>query len=211
MGVVGGPVKTVKIIALGTVSVLTLAAVGLAVALALQPAELSLSRGIDIEAPPEDVWPHLADYQQFVQWSPWSGRDPLQVSEFSDPSIGLGSWYTWAGNSDVGRGRMDTVAYEPPNRMQQRLEFVEPFASVADVTYEVERRGETSRVTWSFRSDNDLMGRAMGLFIDFDAMLGADFDQGLGSLRTRVEAEFAARREAEQSDVLEDPIPGAEE
>ena len=47
-------------------------------------------------------------------------------------------------------------------------------------------------MTWTMDGTNDFFGKAMCLFVDMDAMLGKDFDQGLANLRAVVEKSGAA-------------------
>lgn len=179
----------------GIVLVAVLGAIGL---VAAQPAAYEVARSDRIEASADAIWPHLADYRAFVQWSPWSDRDPDQQESFSDPSEGVGARYSWAGNADVGRGEMETLSADPPNHMTQRLTFIEPFASTAEVTYTLVAHGQATEVTWSMRGEHDLMGRAFSLLMDFDQLIGPDFEEGLRRLRVRVEAAEQQRLEAER-------------
>jgi hypothetical protein len=195
------PLVTAALIAGG---VLGVAVVGLAVAVFTAPSAYTVERTARIEATPEAVWPHVADYRAFVAWSPWTDRDPAQTSTFSEPSEGVGARYAWAGNADVGRGEMETLTADPPRRMTQRLSFVEPFESAADVEFVLAPHGAATDVTWRMRGEHDLMGRAFSLFMDFDAMIGPDFDEGLRRLRARVEQAEAERLAAQAARPPED-------
>jgi len=162
--------------------------VGIIGLIAAQPTSYEVVRTERVEAPPEAIWPHIADYRVFVQWSPWTDRDPDQESTFSEPSEGVGARYAWAGNADVGRGEMQTLTADPPRLMTQRLSFIEPFESTAEVAFELVPHGQATDVTWRMRGEHDLMGRAMSLVMSFDALIGPDFEEGLRRLRARVEA-----------------------
>jgi hypothetical protein len=56
--------------------------------------------------------------------------------------------------------------------------------------------GGATQVTWRMQGRNGLLGKAIGLVIGMDAMLGGQFEQGLASLEGVAEAD-AARRGAE--------------
>jgi hypothetical protein len=45
-------------------------------------------------------------------------------------------------------------------------------------------------------SENGFMGKAFGLFMDMDALIGADFERGLAELKKQVEAEAQAKADA---------------
>ena len=40
----------------------------------------------------------------------------------------------------------------------------------------------STEVTWSMDGQNDFMAKLVGVFLDFDAMIGADFEKGLENL-----------------------------
>lgn len=186
-----------KKVLLGVGGVLGVAVVGLVAVIAMQPADFSLERTRVIAATPSDVWPHVSDLRGFIAWSPWQDLDPDQTVSFSDPSTGVGAWYAWEGNDDVGKGRMSFTELEPEVRVVEKLEFIEPFASVADVTITIEPVEGGSKVSWGFATQNDFMGKAFSLVVDMDAMLGADFEKGLERLAVVAERDAVARKERE--------------
>ena len=56
------------------------------------------------------------------------------------------------------------------------LEFIEPFAAIALVTYTLEPVGETMRVTWAMDQPANFATKMAMASMDMDAMLGADFE-----------------------------------
>lgn len=182
---------------LGAVAgVVVLAVGGFAAVVAMQPGTLHVERSREMAAAPEDVWPHVADYQSFVNWNPWKEMEPNAKVEISDPSTGVDAWYTWHGEV-TGQGKMTTKSVQPPNLIVQELTFIEPMASVCETRFAIDATAGGSKVTWSFTQELDFMGKAFGLFVDMDAMLGADFDKGLGKLAAVAEADAKARAERE--------------
>jgi hypothetical protein len=173
----------VGIVVLGVVLLL-----GLVLAIVSQPDDRVVERKRVVRAAPEVVWPEVADLRAFVVWSPWSDLDPDQEVVFSEVSQGVGAWYTWKGDEAVGSGRMAITAAEPPFRVVEDLEFREPFESRAEVTMTLRPVEGGTEVSWKMASTNNFMGKAFGLLMDMDAMLGADFDKGLSRLAARVEA-----------------------
>jgi hypothetical protein len=81
---------------------------------------------------------------------------------------------------------------QAPTQVRERLEFIEPFASVAEVGFEIKPQGQGAGVTWSMDGKNNFVSKAIGLFMDMDKMIGKDFDDGLTSLKRVVEAKHAA-------------------
>lgn len=199
-----------KKVLLGLLAVLVLAVVVLLGLASTKPDTLAVSRSVLVQASPADVLPYAQDYTHFVKWIPWTALDPQQTVEFSDPPSGVGAWYTWKGNSDVGQGKMTILAVSP-ERVDSSLEFIEPFASKADSFIAMADKGEgKTEITWGFEQDNDLMGKLMMVFVDMDAMLGADFQKGLDSLKPMVEAAAAERIAAEAAAKVEAERQAAE-
>ena len=52
-----------------------------------------VERSTTIDAPPEAVYPHLADFHRWTSWSPWEGLDPDMSRTYSGPDAGVGAVY----------------------------------------------------------------------------------------------------------------------
>ena len=72
-----------------------------------------------------------------------------------------------------------------------RLNFLKPFEDTATSQFDFKPEGEQTTVTWSMYGEKGFMEKAFHLFVDFDAMLGGDFEQGLNSLKKVVETPHA--------------------
>ncbi len=188
-----------KKILLGILVVIVLIVLGVLGFAAMQPSEIHVERSTTVEASPAQVFPHVHDLRLFVEWSPWTGLDPAQTSEFSDPSTGVGAWYSWSGNDEVGVGKMTITEVEPPAKVVQELAFVAPWESTGMVSFLLEPAGEGTVVTWTFDEEAGLMMKVMGLFMSMDEMLGGEYEKGLASLKQTVEAAAAEQRAAEEA------------
>ena len=74
----------------------------------LLPSAAQVERSIVIDAPAEQIFPHVNSMRAFHAWSPWSDIDPDTAYEFSGPEQGVGSRMTWqSGNSQVGHGSQE--------------------------------------------------------------------------------------------------------
>src|SRR5579862_2385561 len=76
------------------------------VVVAMQPAEFKVSRSATIAAPPAAVFAQVNDFHKWEAWSPWAKKDPNAKATYDGPSSGPGAGYGWAGNNEVGEGRM---------------------------------------------------------------------------------------------------------
>ena len=150
-----------------------------------QPDQFKVTRAATINAPAEAVFSQLNDFQKWNAWSPWGKLDPGMKETFSGPPSGAGSVYEWAGNKDVGRGRMTILESHPHDTLRIRLEFIEPFASEAATDFVLQPEGAATRVTWTMSGQNDFLSKTMCLFMGgMDKMIGPDFEKGLRQLRS---------------------------
>lgn len=173
------------------VVVLVLALIGV---VATRPATYHVERSLAVQAPPEVVHGIVGDMSKFASYSPWQKLDPQMKTTISSPSTGVGASYAWDSSKDeAGAGSMTIVAVEPNAKVVQDLKFLRPFESRARVTFSTVAEGTGTKVTWAMDGDNDFMGKAVSLFMDMDAMIGKDFEEGLQNLsRVSLEAAMAA-------------------
>jgi uncharacterized protein YndB with AHSA1/START domain len=175
-----------KVVIAGVGVIVVLAAVVLGLA-ATKPDAYRVERSADIAAPPEEIYGHIADLHRWAAWSPWERIDPAMQRTFSGAESGTGAVYEWAGNSDIGKGRMEIEDTTPPNRLALKLEFLEPFESQARVDFTLEPAGGGTRVTWAMEGQNLFVGKVIGVFVDMDRMIGDQYELGLANLKTLAE------------------------
>jgi hypothetical protein len=84
-------------------------AVALAAMVASRPSAFRMARAATIAAPPAAVFAQVNDFHQWQAWNPWSKIDPGMTQSFEGAPAGVGAVYTWAGNREVGEGRMTIV------------------------------------------------------------------------------------------------------
>jgi len=165
-----------------------------------RPAQYHVERSQKIAAPAEIVFAQLDDFRAWASWSPWEKLDPGMQKTYSGPARGVGASYEWQGNKEVGKGRMTITEAQPTASVRYRLEFIEPFSNVAESGFTLAAAdAESTNVTWSMDGNNDFMGKAFGLFMDMDAMIGADFEKGLGELKAQAEAKALEQRKAREA------------
>ena len=168
----------IKLVALGLV---VLAGAVLAIA-ATRPDVFRVQRAASIRAPPERIYPLIADFQRWGAWSPYEKKDPAMKRSIQGPV------YAWEGNGEVGVGRMEIVEADAPSRVRIKLDFVKPFEAHNMIEFSLERKADATSVTWDMRGPATLPSKVIGLFLDMDAMVGKDFEAGLASLKAIAEA-----------------------
>jgi hypothetical protein len=93
----------------------------------------------------------------------------------------------WAGNADVGEGRMTITESRPNDIVRYRLEFLKPFENTAEANIALRPDGDRTTVTWSMIGPNNFIAKAMHLFLDMDGMVGGEFEKGLADLKSIAE------------------------
>jgi uncharacterized protein YndB with AHSA1/START domain len=161
---------------------------GFAAVVALQPSEFRITRSVTISAPPEVVFAQVNDFHNWEAWNPWGKLDPGMQQSYEGSLAGPGALYTWAGNGNVGEGRMTIVESRPPERIQIQLEFLKPIAATNTAEFTFEPQGDATTVTWSMTGRSNFIGKAIGLFMDMDQMVGGMFEQGLAAMKSVAEA-----------------------
>jgi uncharacterized protein YndB with AHSA1/START domain len=177
------PHPMIKKLLLGLVAIIV---VFLVVA-ALQPSAFRVVRSATVAAPPAAVFEQINNLQNWNAWSPWAKLDPEAKNTFAGPPSGVGASFGWAGNSQVGEGKMTITESQPPERVVMRLEFVKPFAATSTTEFTLKPEGDKTSVTWSMAGQNNFVGKCMSLLMNCDKMVGGQFEQGFNNLRAIVE------------------------
>ncbi|MDI1475758.1 SRPBCC family protein [Polyangium sp. y55x31] len=168
----------------------------LLIVIATRPSTYRVERHATIAAPLDLVFTKVKDFRTWGAWAPWMKLDPNMKTTFTGNQGEVGAIYEWEGNDEVGAGRMTITAIKPNERVDIKLEFLKPFESKADNGFTVAAAGQETKITWFMNGENDFIGKAFCLFMDMDAMIGKDFENGLGNFK-KVAEEAAKARPAE--------------
>ena len=160
---------------------------------ATRPSAYHVERRVEVAAPADVVFNVLNDLHQFAGvfvlfGSPLEKQDPSMQKSFEGPATGVGQSYAWKGNRDVGKGKMTIEESVPGQKVGIKLEFVEPMKSTATCALTLSGTPTGSIVTWSMDGNHNFIGKAFGLFLDMDKMLGGDIEKGLAQLKTVAES-----------------------
>ncbi len=160
---------------------------GLALYVNFLPASYRVTRETVIDAPPEQVYPLVANYKNWPDWSPWAELDPNCEYSYNGPESGVGAVCKWTGNDSVGEGSMTTTEAKANEQMKFTLAFVRPFEDVSQSEFQFTNLDGKTRVTWTMSGEKNYLAKAIDLFIGMEAMIGKDFDKGLAKLKSEVE------------------------
>ncbi len=145
---------------------------------------IRVSRSIVIKHSEEMVFDTVADFGTWTRWSPWLCIDPQAVVTVSDDPHSVGSTYQWTGEL-VGAGEIKHVHLDRPQRIVQRLQFLKPFKSKAEVEFEFASVPGGTKLTWSMRSS--LPWFLFWMRAQMETMIGMDYDRGLKMLKELIE------------------------
>ena len=158
------------------------------VVVATRPSEFRITRTATISAPPPAVFAKVYDFHNWLAWSPWEKRDPALKRTYEGAQAGTGAIYAWAGNKQVGEGRMTLTQSRPSDLIRIKLDFLKPFAATNAAEFTFQPEGHQTVVTWSMTGKHNFMAKAFCLFMNMDKMVGGDFERGLAQMKTVTEA-----------------------
>jgi uncharacterized protein YndB with AHSA1/START domain len=171
-----------------TIALVVLVLIGIVLAVAAsRPSEFTVQRTTRIAAPPERIYPHIADFRRWEAWSPWEKIDPAMRKTYSGAPNGTGAVYEWQGNSKVGQGRMELTEMSPPKSATVKLDFLKPFEAHNTARFTLTPADGGTDVTWSMFGPSPFVTKVMGVFFNMENMVGKDFERGLASLKTESE------------------------
>jgi uncharacterized protein YndB with AHSA1/START domain len=171
--------------------ILAIAIVVVLVLASTKPDTFSVQREAVMKAPAERIFPLISDFHQWTSWSPWENRDPALKRSYDGAESGKGAVYAWEGNKNVGSGRMEILEASPPSKIVIKLDFFKPFEghNTAEFTMLPQNGagGPATSVSWVMHGPAPFLHRVMQVFMDFDKMIGKDFETGLANLKSLAE------------------------
>lgn len=154
---------------------------------ALQPSDFRVERAVVMSAPAKAVFAQVNDFHRWQEWSPWAKLDPAAKATFAGPASGVGASFHWAGNREVGEGKMTITESRPHELIRINLEFLKPFKGTNTTEFTFRPEGSQTRVTWSMYGKNNYISKIFCMFMDMDKMVGGMYEKGLASIQAIVE------------------------
>jgi len=153
-----------------------------------KPNDFRIERSMTMAAPAAKIFEQVNNPRKMAAWSPWNKMDPDGKFLYEGPASGVGAVSKWSGNMNLGEGSATIVESKPNTLVKTRLDFVKPMAGSHTGEFILKQTGGTTEVTWAMYGTNNFIGKVMGLIMNCDKMVGGQFEEGLTSLKTRVEA-----------------------
>ena len=174
--------------ALAVIAVILAVAIVIVLVLASsRPNEFVVQRSASIKAPPEKIFPLINDLHAWNAWSPYEKKDPAMKRSFSGAPSGKGAIYEWAGDKNVGSGRMEIVDVAASRKVTIKLDFITPFEGHNMAEFTLAPQGDATNVTWTMNGPTPFIGKIMHVFFNMDKMVGDDFAAGLANLKAMTE------------------------
>lgn len=152
-----------------------------------KPNTFQIQRSAWIKASPDKVFTLINSFYRWQEWSPWENIDSNLQRTYEGPEAGKGAIYGWAGNKNVGTGRMEILHSRPDSRIVIDLQFIKPFAAHNTAEFTLEQIDNGTQVQWTMTGANPFMMKVMGLFINMDKMIGKNFEDGLAKMKLLAE------------------------
>ena len=156
-----------------------------------RPDKFRLERSIRIAAPILQVAEQIDDFRQWSQWSPWEHIDPTLQRTFSGADAGVGAVYEWTGTGKAGAGRMEITEMRTGSEggvITIKLDFFKPWKASNIAEFLMKPTADAgTELTWAMSGPSPFMSKLMGVFMDFDKMVGKDFEAGLVALKRNAE------------------------
>jgi uncharacterized protein YndB with AHSA1/START domain len=154
---------------------------------ALQPSEFHVERTANMAAPPATVFDQVNDLHKWEAWSPWAKLDPNAKITFEGPPSGTGTIMTWAGNNEVGEGKMTLAESRPNELVKINVDIVKPMEGSSTTEFAFKPEGDQAAVTWSMSGHHNFIAKAMCLVMNGKKMMSDMMDKGLANMKSMVE------------------------
>jgi uncharacterized protein YndB with AHSA1/START domain len=154
---------------------------------ALQPSEFHVERTANMAAPRAMVFDQVNDLHKWEAWSPWAKLDPKAKITFEGPPSGTGTIMTWAGNNEVGEGKMTLAESRPNELVKINVDIVKPMEGSSTTEFAFKPEGDQTAVTWSMSGHHNFIAKAMCLVMNGKKMMSDMMDKGLANMKSMVE------------------------
>ncbi len=154
----------------------------------IAPKSYDVSRSIEIGKPSFDVFTYLKLLKNQDEWSPWAKKDPNMKKTYTGKDGEVGFISRWEGNKNVGIGEQEITRIVKDELIESQLRFLKPWKSTSDAYMKVDKvTSDVSKVTWGFSGESKFPFSIVMLFMNMDKAVGKDFEEGLASLKERLE------------------------
>jgi len=152
---------------------------------------LSVSRQIEIDASPQQVYSTVADFNSWHNWNPWLCIDANSKTSIDGKGNQTGDTYMWTGEL-IGAGEIETIALTPQKEILQTVRYSSPMKSTSDIKFSFASDGDGVTVTWQMESEMPFLFRFLAK--QMKPIISSDFERGLIMLKDYIETGTVASR-----------------
>jgi hypothetical protein len=144
------------------------------------PSEWAAERSVTVDAPPEAIWPWLADLRQWDAWAPLGEVE----ATYPEGTRGVGARRVWD-DAAWGSGEVTVTAVEEDRSLSYDVLVEGGLRTRGSLRLDVTERG--TRVTW--REEGDLGWNPLLTWFaaGMDTRQGAQLERGLRRLEQEIE------------------------
>ena len=146
--------------------------------------DMRVERDIKINESNGKVSEYLSNFQNWKEWSPWLKLEPGCEVNINGAPGQIGHSQKWNGEV-IGSGQMSLVE-KSDKELRYHLQFLKPWKSKADVSFQLSPSGESTQVEWKMKS-------RFPIFLFFmknmmESLVGMDYERGLGMMKEALES-----------------------
>lgn len=159
--------------------------------------EYAVEEAIVINQPKSVVFDYIKHLKNQDNFSKWATMDPNMEKTYTGTDGTVGFISAWSSDHEnVGVGEQEILKITEGERIDFELRFLKPFESTQQAYMLTETVNESqTEVKWGFEGRMDYPMNLMLLFMDFEEMIGKDFQEGLQNLKTIVEYNNEKKKE----------------
>lgn len=177
-----------KILKAILLTLVALVALVLIVALFVEK-DYTIEREIVINKPKQEIFNYIKFIKNQDNFSKWNRLDPKMKKSYKGTDGQVGFVYSWdSTNENVGKGEQEIANIVEGEKVEMKLRFKVPYESESEAYLSTESVNSTStKVKWGFKGTSPYPFNIMGLFFDFENMIGDDLATGLSNLKVVLE------------------------
>lgn len=151
--------------------------------------DYAVEREVVINQPKENVFDYIKYLKNQDNFSKWATMDPGMKKTYRGTDGTVGFVSAWESQKDdVGVGEQEIKKITEGERIDYELRFIKPFESTEKAYMITHALGENqTSVKWGFSGRMNYPMNLMLLFMDFEEMIGNDFETGLNKLKAELE------------------------
>ncbi len=154
----------------------------------LFPPKAVVDRSGVIEAPVAVVYSQISELKTWAEWNPWTKVQAANSLQFSDPSHGVGAWYSWDdARRPAASGKLTVLRSDPARGVYYNMLFKGMKPVVSGLEIKPAKDGKSTVVHWYI--ETKLGWLPWWKFRGFmaDRLMGPQVEEGLTRLKERCE------------------------